>query len=264
MKRIGWPLIVFGLAVLTWLSVIYWVPHLSMRALVASGKCPDGDIAACKEVLSALGATGDIFGAVTSLFSGLALFAVAFTLWVDSKAHREGRKPLVIAYLDGDSVVLDEPTIGGQAGLSMTIEAKVANKTGEAALNVAVTIEIAVSGVSQLECAAHLRLPLLSGGTEDASIRVRLEGAQLQAVLGALTEDNSCVTFSVVTRYDSLENVGWTTRATYELTCRSGERRRRLNALRSGTDDFAELWQNNAAVSLDIDVRNGSWHHQMS
>lgn len=72
-------LVVFLAAIATWFSITYWSPALSGFVLEHSGKCPSRDLSTCKDILSALGATGDIFGAVTSLFSGLALFAVAFT-----------------------------------------------------------------------------------------------------------------------------------------------------------------------------------------
>lgn len=266
MRKVVFLVLVLFAALALWFSIIFWVPSLSTRVLLISGKCPTADIAAqsCREVLSALGATGDIFGAVTSLFSGLALFAVAITLWVDSNAKRIARKPLVVTYLDNDSVVLDAPSVKESKKLRLTVTAKVANQTGEPALNVRVLSAILASGDRRDAPLVHLRLPLLSGGTEEVTYKAELTGTHLEALLAALTRDNTHVSLEVTTKYHSLEGVAWQTSATYELRCKLGERRRRLNAFRSGTDDFTQLWENDAAVPLDVDVRADSWSHRMA
>ena len=93
-------------------------------------------------MLSALGATGDIFGAMTSLFSGLALFAVAFTLWSDTNARREARKPLMLLSLDDDSVILRNPLLEPHLQLTLAVNANVVNKNGEAAFNIVLNCSI--------------------------------------------------------------------------------------------------------------------------
>ena len=102
----------------------------------------------------------------------------------------------------------------------------------------------------------------MSGGSEEAAFKLVLDGSHLQGVLTALTQDANCVDLEIVTKYDSLEGIGWMTTAVYELRCKLGESRRRLNSFRSTTDDFAQLWQKDAAVALDVDVQNGSWRHK--
>jgi hypothetical protein len=262
MRRYVWPLAIFLLAVIAWSSIVFLIPALSALVLKISGKCASEDIVACKDILSAFGATGDLFGAVTSLFSGLALFAVAFTLWADANAKRDARKPFVVTYLTEDSVVLDDPSSPEKAALTLSILANVSNKTGEAALNVSIDCQVSVSGTRQCAVTAHLKQPLVSGGSEEATFKLRLEGEVVQSILSSLTADNSVVEFAVSTYYDSLESISWSTKAVYEVRCKVGERRRRLNALRSGTEDFAELWKNSAAVPLDVEIRGGSWRHE--
>ena len=103
--------------------------------------------------------------------------------------------------------------------------------------------------------------PLVSDGAEEFEETIEIKGAQLASLLSRLTEDQQPVLFSFRIEYNSLENVRWETRVAYEITCKAGDRRRRLNALRSGTDDFAGLWENGAEVSLEARVKAGSWAH---
>lgn len=257
-------LVVFVVAIVAWLSSVFWVPELAHLLLRYSGKCASLDIsnAECGEVLSSLGATGDVFGAATSLFSGLALFAVAFTLWLEAHARRESRKPLVITYLDSDSVLLDRANLLPEPSLRLSIASKVANQTGEPALNVRLSMQLSLPGQTQLVPTRSLQLPLLSDRREESESTVDLKGHALQAILASLTQDGQPISLEVTTTYDSLEGVRWTTSAVYLLRCKLGERKRRLNSFRSQTDDFSELWRNDAAVPLDVEVKADSWRHK--
>lgn len=257
-------LIVFVVAIAAWLSSVLWVPELAQVLLRYTGKCASLDISKpeCGDVLSSLGATGDVFGAATSLFSGLALFAVAFTLWLEANSRRESRKPLVVTYLDSDSVLLDRAVLLPEPSLRLSISSKVANQTGEPALNVRVSMQLSLSGREQHVPTRSLQLPLLSEGREESQSTVDLKGHTLQAILASLTQDGEPVSLEVTTTYDSLEGIRWTTSAVYLLRCKLGERRRRLNSFRSQTEDFIDLWQNDAAVPLDVEVRADSWRHK--
>lgn len=255
---------VFVCTVAAWYSITLWIPNLSEFVLVKSGRCiytsPKNALIECKELLSALGATGDIFGAVTSLFSGLALFAVAFTLWADTNAKREARKPLVIADITDSSVTLDAPSPKPNQELRLTIAPRIKNSSSEAALNVSVTCTICAEQIKQNIGVQQLRLPLSANSDDDVKFVFHLSDDLLQAALRSLTEDSKHVELFVRTQYDSIEGVPWSTSAIYELRCRPGERKK-LNAIRSGTDDFVEHWKNNAAVALDSSVSAGSWTH---
>lgn len=262
MRRVLGLLAIFGASLAAWWSIVYLSPGIARAVLVASGKCPTGDLLTCKDTLSALGATGDVFGAVTSLFSGLALFAVAFTLWSETNARRESRKPLVLLSLNDDSVILKSPSLGPKLALTLAVNADVVNKNGEAAFNISLACALSLSNRVLMRHTVALAQPLASEGKEEVTIEIVLEDEVLKTVLGALTDEKQCVEFSFDAHYNSLENVKWSTKAVYELTCKVGDRRKRLNSLRSGTDDFATLWANGAEVALGAQVRAGSWSHK--
>lgn len=259
MKRIIYLVLVFILSIGAWLSIIKISPFIAKLILKESNECPDASIVKCKDILSALGASGDVFGATTSLFSGLALFAVAYTLWTDANARRESRKPLVTSYLDDDSIIIKNPKITPEIELS--ISSKIRNKNGEAALNVEIQCQIKAEDRLLTEFSCHLSQPLVSDGDEDIEKTISLKGNELTELLGRLTEDNKPVALIFKIEYNSLENVKWATQVIYDVTCKEGNRRKQLNSLRSVTDDFDSLWKNGAQVSLEAKVRGGSWIH---
>jgi hypothetical protein len=261
MRKIVWPVVILVLSIAAWLSVIKASPLIAYQILKASNECPSGSITLCKDTLSALGASGDVFGAITSLFSGLALFAVSYTLWSDANARRESRKPLVTNYLNDNSIIIRYPKLSPEPEFELYITSKVSNKNGEAALNVAIRCQIKSEDRLLADFQSHLSQPLVSEGTEDFEKTVPIKGKALTELLGRLTEDEKPITFIFRIGYNSLENVNWETNVIYDVTCKAGDRRKRLNSLRSSTDDFSSLWDNGAQVSLEAQVRVGSWLH---
>lgn len=249
-------------ALIVWASTLLWIPSISNFLLERSGNCPTLDYTACANTISTYGATGDIFGAVTSLFSGLALFAVAFTLWIDIQTRREGRKPLVITHLNSDSLVLDSPNITSGREITLKIEIEVRNQTSEAAINISLSGILKNGSESLTLPLNHLEAPLNGGATGTIKISHKLHGSHLQSFLSSLTEETQHIELEIETHYQSLEDVKWMTSAIYEIRCTQAGQRRKLNAVRADTDDFNELWINDAAVALEPSVKGGSWKHK--
>lgn len=261
MRRMLWPLIILALSIITWLSTVKVTPLIANRIISESNECTKKTLLECKDVLSALGATGDVFGAMTSLFSGLALFAVAYTLWSDANSRRESKKPLIINYLDNNSITIKNPNIQTTSEIELFMTSVVCNKNGEAALNVSMRCEVMVGNKKLGEFNSFLKQPLVSEGKEEIEEVIKIKEDKLAQLLVNLTEDNKPVLLSIQILYNSLENVQWETRVSYNVSCKAGDRRKRLNSLRSKTDDFSDLWSNGAQVPLEVEVREGSWSH---
>lgn len=247
---------------LLWISAILWVPTLSNY--MYDTHCADADATICFNRIASYGSTGDIFGAVTSLFSGLALFAVAFTLWTDNQSRREGRKPLLISNLDSDSLSLESPELGEGGKITLSASVEIANQTHEAALNV--SVRATISDVNEEIHLPQKFLPAPLGGQANSKITFSqdINGRQLSSFLSALTQQSAQrVELKITIEYQSLENVRWATCAIYILTCNNQEQRRKLNSVRSNTDDFQESWANGAAVAITASIEGGSWVHKM-
>lgn len=249
-------------SLIVWASTLLWIPKISNFLINNSENCTTPYYAECANTISTYGATGDIFGAVTSLFSGLALFAVAFTLWMDIQTRREGRKPLVITHLSSDSLILDSPKISNGREIILQIEIEVMNQTTEAALNISLSGTLKNGSESLTLPLNHLEAPLNGGATGIIKLSHKLHGTHLQSFLSSLTEETQHIELEIQTHYQSLENVNWMTSAIYEIRCTQAGQRRKLNAVRADTDDFNELWINDAAVALEPTVKGGSWKHK--
>ena len=247
-----------------WFSTIYWVPLLAKHILQNAPECSDRTSRACGDILSSLGATGDLFGAVTSLFSGLALFSVALTLWNDTKSRREARKPLVAAYLDADSIILDDAKIKPDREISIKVSTKIKNLTSDAAINVRVAVTLSYDHHNYSIEEHHLEAPLASGVSEEVRVQGEIKGDFLNAFLAALTTQEHHVRLNIRTTYQSLEKVDWTTAASYRLTCGQQSHVDRLNAVRNRAENFAALWSNGAAVALNLHIEKGSWEHRQT
>lgn len=202
-----------------------------------------------------------MFGIATSLFSGLALLAVALTLWADSKSRREGRKPLLTTNLTEDSLILESPEPGENIAITLRATLHIQNLTSEAAINISVEGTIKNES-AQLELPQKfLESPLGSGISSPIEINTRITGETLRTFLSSLTEQKD-LQLILKTTYQSLENIHWETSATYIIKCTQSGQRQKLNSLRSNTEDFLDHWANNAAVSLNAEINGGSWTHK--
>ena len=117
-------ILVVGLVIIAclWISTIFLIPVASSFITNRSDECIamkasktkdeiEKNTFACQNVLSKYGATGDLFGAVTSLFSALGLFAVAATLHIEAKARRGQYKPFVVAQLRDPGFSVQTPDL---------------------------------------------------------------------------------------------------------------------------------------------------------
>ncbi|QTP60324.1 hypothetical protein HNO53_17350 [Billgrantia antri] len=256
---------ILAAGVLLWLSTFILIPWAAQRLAELSAYC-NGDILTdrCYQSLVIYGSIGDMFGATAALFSGLALFAVAATLWIDINARREGRKPLVISMLDQESILFKNPSIKNGRELTISISLALSNQTEEAAINVMTYGQLVSEGSTETFGPSHLQAPIIKGPSESITIEKTINGHNLDKFLTKLTEQG-CIFLELITSYESLENVKWSTRTTYILTSNDTTSTKRLNAIRSGItedEDFEVLWGNKAAASLTSDVKEGSWRHQ--
>jgi hypothetical protein len=246
-----------------WLGSLVLMPHIAAylnNEAAVCGKAVDGHVQ-CSSIQD-LGSVGDIFGAINALFSGLALGAIALTLWVESRSRRESRKPLVLGSLEGAGGVeafRPEPR-GAEAMMSVSFSLGLQNQTMDAALNVLAKVKVVGRAVS----AAHsIDEPLLHGGTREVPIVLRFTGHDLDYFLGELTARRS-VPVEVTTSYRSLEGINWETTVIYELSCREGQRDVQLfNSVRDNTWNNEETWPSGASVAIESRIKSGSWNHRI-
>jgi hypothetical protein len=257
-----------------WGSSIYWLPKLAiyLQNQTVCTKTASQNIEAsksttdsitCVDSLSNLGITGDLFGAVNSLFTGLALFAVAVTLWIDSKARRTSLKPLVIAVADKDFLVIDKPQISPNMSLRFKFEPEISNIVNEPALNVAFMITLKTNRLLQVVCQSSLDIPLVSGSNRRIELVSRIDECDfLTDFLSQLTANGLDPSVLIEITYENLESVKWVTKVVYSLQLNFETDGAKLNAFRAKAEGFESIWDN-AAVSIKSTVVTGSWKREL-
>ncbi|UOF12973.1 hypothetical protein IEQ11_14515 [Lysobacter capsici] len=251
---------VFGI----WLGSLLLIPHIASYLSSGVSDCVAAtrDANKCAD-LSAFGAVGDMFGAINALFSGLALGAIALTLWVESRSRRESRKPLVLGSLSREGgVEAFRPDVHVEGNpMSIKFSLGLQNQTTDAALNVLAKIKIRTRAVY---CTLSIDEPLLQGGVQEMPIELKLRDADLDYFLSELTARRS-VDVQIITSYRSLEGVNWKTEVVYELSCRAGQRDvQLLNSVRDDTWRDESGWPLGATVGIDFKIKSGSWDHRLN
>lgn len=246
---------------LIWRSAPTWLNLIADGIADASPDCKQNvQGESCKWAHSRLGVAGDIFGSVSALFSGLGLFAVAVTLWLDASARQRAKKPLVVCAFNEDSLVLDRASIEAPKSMRLNVSA-VAHNSGEVALNCEIKSTIAVGeqlfGLPDFAVAE----PLATGGRSELKITQLIQGQQLELLLAAIRTEQPIFLITDV-ECESLEGVRWSTIVKHRIRCLQEIGRSRLLALEHSTNNFTDQWAGGAAVNLSMTVQPGSWSYK--
>lgn len=215
---------------------------------------------ACIKMVAALGQSGDIYGLASSLFSGLALFAVAATLWADYSARRTSIKPLLVCTIDdAKELLFDDPvhTLPRSVRFAASVVVKAANDT---ALNTSVSFVLSVGKFSLSLEEQDVQVPLLAGQAANIEFLKRLDATSIQQLI-AEVDSGKTMTLHMEASCDSMEGLSWKTHVTYKLRFKNSD----IEMIRKLMHDEAvliEAWKNGAAVALHYEVVSGSWKHE--
>jgi hypothetical protein len=263
-----------------WSSTIFLIPIASSFITNRSDECiamkasktkeeMEINSAACQNVLSRYGATGDLFGSVTSLFSALGLFAVAATLHIEAKARRGQHKPFVVAQLQSPGCTAEDPDLVNYNSISLKIPLTVKN-LGEPAINVQIQVRMRIGEVVQDVCKTTLDMPLVKDlASEVISIVANIQGEVYQSFVEALSISDAVASkdpakfpmiFILNIVYTNLAGVNWVTKTEYLMATLNDGDRTRFVHLRSRTDKAEEEWRNRS-VALNATVVKDSWKY---
>lgn len=249
--------LLFGvLAVIAvWASSLWFVPHL--HSVLSEGGVPSARVD-----ISSYGSIGDMFGAVNALFSGLALGAIALTLWLEARSRREARKPLVVGGIDSTDTTIGRPKRrGNDVFVPLRVPVKWSNQTADAALNVSGKLRLLLA--SKVSWKVGLDGPLLREADQDTVFEVELAEAEWGPILTELTSQRP-VEMELTTIYRSLEGVDWMTVVTYIFSVRTTDQHYGLlDAVRNGTWSDEGVWQVDALVPVSARIKQGSWDHRL-
>lgn len=255
-RAIRWITLLLGIALVLalWASTLLWVPLILSKLFAAHGS---------ELTIAHFGSLGDMFGAVNALFSGLALGAIALTLWLEARSRREARKPLVLGAIESKSVEISRPYLdSGAPKVRVAFPVKLSNQTADAALNVALKLRILVGSRPLGE--VGLDGPLLRSIEQEAVVDFDLAKRTWEPLLDALTSQRD-VEVELSTTYRSLEGINWRTVVSYRLFVRPTDQHYGLlDTLRNGTWGDEGVWQNDASVAVSAEIKQGSWDHGLN
>ncbi|WP_242220109.1 hypothetical protein [Shinella zoogloeoides] len=208
-----------------------------------------------------LGQVGDLFGPISSLFSGLALLAVAVTIWIDVSSRRVSRKPLVICQIsEVERIVFDEPVSTRPRGVRFKASFDV-RALNDVAMNVVVSAKLKGKGWAKTMEQVPLPVPLThGGGAETITVAVRLDASGIGDLIRSYDQREE-IALEVSAACQSLEGIRWTTSVDYVLSFRDsdGEKIKALDATDQAVCEAQ--WANQVMVQPEYRVRVGSWNH---
>jgi hypothetical protein len=217
-------------------------------------KDPLGDN--CKNFVAMLGQSGDIYGLASSLFSGLALFAVAASIWADMTARKAAQKPRISCGVDStDQITFDQPALepcGVRLKGSISLMA-----VNEVALNVSLDMQFKIDDLTIPLGNQNVEMPLTPGQTSLHRFQIRLAPDELQKVVNC---NNAKIPMKLIlnAKCDSMENIPWNTSVTFDVNVKP-ENVSMVQKVLAGTAGEAD-WAKDEAIVLSYNVEPRSWN----
>jgi hypothetical protein len=225
--------------------------------------------------LEHLGQTGDLFGVINSLFSGSALAAVEWTLYLQSQDRRRDARPFVVPSIVGDENCIRMPMASdGAVVIPICLDVSLENSSRDAvALNTQVFARIADLAAAK---EGLVETPLTVGKSARRSIQLEIKGKHAKVLVDRLCE-GADVVLGLEARYDNIDQVRWMCGLTYKLSLIERGRERDVELLRqsvhssrkegassdkSAVSAQATVWAADAIVSVVAVPQPGSWEHR--
>lgn len=246
---------------LMWFKAPSIVAHMRTVTAAVFTECDDKLDEACGVTFSQLGQTGDLFGAVSSLFSGLALFAVACTLWLDSSGRRHSRKPIVVCKVsDEKPIQFNDPSTSSPRAVRVSLDL-LASSINDVAMNISIRASLKGKNWEKHFAPATVPVPLVNDGKEGLTmpLELRLDAHDIRQIATTLKTEET-VSLHLRSSFQSLESVTWHTETEFDLRFRPTDVDR-MTSLNEDGDRCIAIWANQVAVQVDVTSKTGSWRH---
>ncbi len=249
---------VFIIFLLIWLTSFVWFPVLA-RFSIEHFPPSIADVSSAIDPVARYGAVGDWFGAVNSLFSGLALAGVALTLFLQSRATRRTSKPLLHPFVDetsdpiGGAAIERFSILAGQVALPLVITFTAKNVSQDVALETEYTIDVDETVSSGVHAIGE---PLAQGVSKIFTKRLILVGNSGNKFVARIASKHARITFIV--DYVNVEGLKFRTKCAYLVSASDSD----LEALRvalSQDESTNSAWGGGKRVVLELKLERDSW-----
>ena len=213
----------------------------------------------CGDFISELGQSGDVFGAATSLFSGLALFAVAFALYADLSHRRRERKPLVVCNIDGDNFLsFDKPTLDASPKSFYFLGKMSVNSIAETAINATIIPTLIVDEQRFPLQVLDVQIPLEAGKSQT----IELSDVLSRKAIDTLCNDPQFlpkIQLEIKTVCSNLDGEKFSSQVVYKVSLRFADNRDRIMSMRHSGLGLDGAWDDRSAILLDCALVPNSW-----
>lgn len=263
-------ILIFGLfaAIVTWLlsPVLALYPQVVYQTFVSSCQVNTKDTAdvailkseECLKFLAKQGQSGDLFGTATSLFSGLALFGVAFTLYADLAYRRKERKPLLACSpSEAQALSFSKPTDAEPKSFYLVGIMKLSSIC-ETALNSSINPEISIDNQWFRLRKIAVGMPIQAG----KELQVDLSDMLPKEAIDALCKNSRelpDMNLRLVCKCTNLDGEEFSSEVIYKINLQFEDNTPKIMSMRHTGPRFDGSWDDRAGLLLKWDLLPGSW-----
>lgn len=212
----------------------------------------------CAKFFAMQGQSGDLFGTATSLFSGLALFGVAFTLYADLAYRRKERKPLLACSpSEAQALSFAKPTEADPKSFYLVGTMKVSSIC-ETALNSRITPELSID--SQWFKLRELAVGMPIQASKE--LQVDLSDILPKEAIDVLCKNNREMPemrLRIVCKCTNLDGEEFSSEVTYKIDIQFEDYLPKIMSMRHNGPKFDGSWDDRAGLLLKWEFQPGSW-----
>lgn len=212
----------------------------------------------CSSFFAKQGQSGDLFGTVTSLFSGLALFGVAFTLYADLAYRRKERKPL-LACSPSESHALSfaKPTDAEPKSFYLVGKMNLSSIC-ETALNSRINPEISINNQWFKLREIDVGIPIQAG----KELQFDLSDLLPKEAIEMLCKDSREIPemrLKIVCICTNLDGEKFSSEVIYKINLQFEDYVPKIMSMRHAGQKFDGKWDDRAGLLLKWNLEPGSW-----
>ena len=212
----------------------------------------------CSKFLERQGQSGDLFGTTTSLFSGLALFGVAFTLYADLAYRRKERKPLLACSPnEPQSLSFDKPTDADPKSFYLVGKMKVSSIC-ETALNSRINPEISIDDQRFKLLEIDVGMPIQAG----KELQVNLSDMLPKEAIDALCKNSRempNMSLRIICTCTNLDGEVFSSEVAYRISLQFEDNLPKVMSMRHTGQKFDGSWDDRSGLLLKWELQPGSW-----
>ncbi len=262
----------FFLAILMWLAAPFLVlyPSFVFSKFSECEKIDDKELmkdaekyslieSRCNSFVGKMGQTGDVYGVTTSLFSGLALFAVAFALYADLGHRRRERKPLVVCNVENDGDINFDKPANDAEPKSCYFRGKIsASCIVETAINVNISPSLFISGEKFPLTKVFVGVPMESGKVYKIDLSDMLSRRAID-ILCQSKQQLPKVSLEFDVSCSNLDGESFFSSVLYDVSLLFDDNLHKIISMRQTGSGIDGAWDDRGAIPLRCSLKPNSW-----